>query len=238
MGCELENRVGPRAWSLVLVALGLGSLAGCMHDQLRYTARRTSRTLPDLQYQQVIDNLALIAANPGYLPYLAVVGQGAVQVTDSGNSSLSLTMAPRTFTSTILGFAATRNVTGTWSVGTVTSPEKLRQMQLIYRQAAGRALAGDPSEAWLHVGCRRDVPRDAVYVGRHGKVFVWVDQEGIDGLSGLTLRIMDVATREDTPAPAPHALYGGERPEALPSAVPRRNFQVPPTGPIYTPGTR
>src|SRR5271170_7375723 len=66
---------------------------GCMHQQLQFIAGRTANTLPDLQYQQVMDNLAMIAANPGFLPYLAVAGQGSVQVTDNGNSTLGLNMA-------------------------------------------------------------------------------------------------------------------------------------------------
>ena len=70
------------------VVLGLAS--GCMNQQLRFATRRTVNTLPDLQYQQVIDNLATIAANPGFLPYLAVAGQGSIQVTDNRNSSLGL----------------------------------------------------------------------------------------------------------------------------------------------------
>jgi len=56
-----------------------------MNQQLQVTARRTISGLPDLQYQQVIDNLAAIAPNPGFLPYLAVVGQGSIQVTENGN---------------------------------------------------------------------------------------------------------------------------------------------------------
>ena len=50
-------------------------------------------TLPDLHYQQVIDNLASIASNPARLPYLAVVGQGSIQVTDNGNSVMGVSFA-------------------------------------------------------------------------------------------------------------------------------------------------
>jgi hypothetical protein len=223
---------------LLTASWGIVALPGCMHDQMRYTARRTTRNLPELQYQQIVDNLARIAANPGYLPYLAVVGQGAVQVTDSGSGSLELSMAPHLFTSALANLGLSRNVTGTWSAGTITSPEKIRQMQLAYRQAAQGASQGLPGYEWLHMGCRKEVPRNAVYVGRHGRTWVWVTPDGVEGLSELTLEIMDIATREDSVGPAPHALYRGEGPDALPSPVPRRNFQVPPMGPMFTPGTR
>ena len=73
--------------SLVLVPAASG---GCLHHQLEFTARRTLNTLPDLQYQQVMDNLAATVSNPGRLPYLAVVGQGAIQVTDTATTTLAM----------------------------------------------------------------------------------------------------------------------------------------------------
>jgi hypothetical protein len=213
----------------------LGLAPGCMNQQLRYSAGRTTRSLPDLQYQQVVDNLARIASNPGYLPYLAVAGQGSVQVTDGGNSSLGLEISSGILSSGLLSVGASRSVTGTWNMGTITSPEKLRAMQVIYQNAVRGAALGEPAFGWLHVGSRHDLPRQACYVGRQGGVYAWVMPEGIGGLSDLTLAIIDIATREDLAAP----LAPGERPRgAALMAVPRRNFQVPPVGPVFTPGAR
>src|SRR5262249_21245038 len=39
------------------------------------------------------------------------------------------------------------------------------------------ALLSVPS-GWFHSGRRRDVPRDACYVGQYGKCYVWVGPEG------------------------------------------------------------
>ena len=39
--------------------------AGCMNQQLELTTRRTLNTLPDLQYQQVIDNSGDDRLEPG-----------------------------------------------------------------------------------------------------------------------------------------------------------------------------
>lgn len=232
------GRIERPGFGLAMAATILLILPGCMRDQLRYSIRRTTSTLPDLQYQQIIDNLAMIAANPGYLPYLAVVGQGSVQVTDGGSGSLTLSAPLQTFTSNTLGLGATRNVTGTWSVGTITDPEKIREMQAYYREAVAGSSRGFIGAQWLHVGCRRDVPKSAVYVGRQGRVYAWVTPEGLDGLSELTLHIMDVATRADSAEPSPHAIFRGSGPTALPTTVPRRNFQSPPVGPVFTPGVR
>jgi hypothetical protein len=224
----------------LLSILPLLLATGCMNQQLRFSARRTANTLPDLQYHQVMDNLAMIAANPGFLPYLAVAGQGSVQVTDGGNSSLSLTMVPKMFTSGLFGLGASRNVTGTWSLGTITSPEKIRGMQTAYQRAARGSVEGDPAYAWLKVGCKKDVPKNASYVAQHGEVFAWVMPDGMTGLSDLTLTIMDIATREAAvPTPRPPATAREASPgSTAPEDVPRRNFQVPPSGPVFTPGVR
>ena len=146
-------RIGGRAGrGIPLLSIMLLLASGCMHQQLQFIAGRTANTLPDLQYQQVMDNLAMIAANPGFLPYLAVAGQGSIQVTDGGTSSLSLNLAPKTWTSGIFGLGASRNITGTWSLGTITSPEKIRGMQTAYQQAVRGSAQGDPAYVWLKIG--------------------------------------------------------------------------------------
>jgi hypothetical protein len=218
------------------MGLFLLSLApGCMSQQLGLTVRRTASALPDLQYQQVIDNLAKLASNPGFLPYLAVAGQGSVQVTDNGSSTLGLTMPAQIFSPATLSFGAGRNVTGTWSLGTITSPEKIRSMQAVYLRAIRGRAAGDPAFRWLKIGGRSDVPKEASYVSHFDDVFVWVLPQGMEGFSDLTLAIIDIATKED--AGGVHGTdKGSSRGMVGPTGMPRRNFQVPPVGPVFTPG--
>jgi hypothetical protein len=213
-------------WALVLFCS-----PGCLSRQLELTTRRTLSTLPDLNYQQVIDNLAAAASNPGVLPYLAVAGQGSVQVTDNGNSTLGLSVPLRAPALDGLALGASRNVTGTWSLGTITSPEKIRAMQALYQRAVAGARDRDPAYRWLQVGPKHDIPKGALYAARHGEVSVWVMPEEIAGLSELTLAILDVATRQDD-APASSASKASPHRDI----VPRRNFQVPASGPVFTPG--
>ena len=40
------------------------------------------------------------------------------------------------------------------------------------------ARPGADRPGWFHVGRKKDVPRDACYVGRHGQRYVWVGPEG------------------------------------------------------------
>jgi hypothetical protein len=227
------QRAGRGSRLLSMLVLGLAS--GCLNQEIRYAARRSTNTLPDLQYQQVMDNLATIASNPHFLPYLAVPGQGTIQVTNSKNLSLGLDAPAMTLTPGLVSVGGAHNVTGTWSLGTITSPEKIRSMRAAYQRAVRGRAQGDAGYTWLGVGCKGDVPKQAIYVGRHGQVFVWVMPEGIAGLSDLTLTIMDIATREDG-ASVPNRPLEPLLQLLAPTAVPRRNFQVPPTGPVFTPG--
>jgi hypothetical protein len=191
--------------------------AGCVSRQLEQTTLRTLDTLPDLTYQQVINNLAAVAAVPGRLPSLAVVGEGSVQVTGNGSATLGLIA-----TRLVPGFTGSINTTGVLSLGTVTDPTKLREMQAVYQHAVAARVQGLPSHQWIRWGHYRTVPSTAAHVGRRGDLAVWVMPEDVGGLTELTLEILDIATREDSPA--------------LPHHTGRRNFQAPPRGAVFTPG--
>jgi hypothetical protein len=223
----LKSHLGLPICSVLLLAFS----PGCLNRQLELTTRRTLNTLPDLNYQQVIDNLAAVAANPGLLPYLAVAGQGSIQVTDNGSSTVGLGIPSFSARSDGLGISASRNVTGTWSLGTITSPDKIRDMQAVYRRAIAGAAQRNPAYLWLNVGVRGDVPQGASYTGRHGNLFAWVMPEGVAGFSELTLTILDIATREDDAPESDASKLPPHRRDAR-----RRNFQVPAAGPVFTPG--
>ncbi len=227
------SRMGRRSLLSLVVysAFALGFAGGCLHRQLEFTAHRTLSRLPELQYQQVVDNLAAVAANPANLPFLAVVGQGAIQVTDNGTSTLRLTIPMLSAKPYGVNIGASRNVTGTLSLGTVTSPDKIRAMQAVYQQVVAGSARREPAHLWLHVGAKHEVPRGARYSGQHGDVWVWVMPADVAGLSELTLAILDIATRVDEADTAVPPDRSGRR-----GAVPRRNFQVPASGPVFTPG--
>ena len=66
--------------------------------------------------------------------------------------------------------------------------------------ADGSTLDCQLPTGWFQIGCRRHVPDSACYVGRCGETCVWVDPEGIDGLSRFTLTIMQLSTADPKPA--------------------------------------
>ena len=52
---------------------------------------------------------------------------------------------------------------------------------------------------WFGVGCKRDVPRDACFVARNGKVYIWVTREHLDDLSQFTMAVLDIAAAIQEP---------------------------------------
>jgi hypothetical protein len=52
---------------------------------------------------------------------------------------------------------------------------------------------------WFGVGSKRDVPKNACYVAREGKVYVWVTPENREALSKFTMIILDIAATLQEP---------------------------------------
>ncbi len=81
-----------RSLSLLVV---LPLLAGCQtHLKLRNNSVKTTGTLADLNYQQVLNNVAQFTANPSAMPSIAVFNAGTVTVTDQKTASASTTGVP------------------------------------------------------------------------------------------------------------------------------------------------
>ncbi len=47
---------------------------------------------------------------------------------------------------------------------------------------------------WFHVGCKRDVPKGACYVGHNGDCHVWVGPDGYEALTEFTLTVLKLST--------------------------------------------
>src|SRR4051794_15994369 len=57
------------------------ALSGCFtHLSLRNNTVRTTDTLTDLNYRQILDNLAMFSANAAAMPSIAVINAGTVTV--------------------------------------------------------------------------------------------------------------------------------------------------------------
>src|SRR5215475_13739248 len=86
-----------RACTSVLAIVLVASLAtsGCQtHLALRDNTLRTTNTLTDLNYQQVLNNVAMFVANPSFLPSISVINVGTVTVADQKSYNASATYSP------------------------------------------------------------------------------------------------------------------------------------------------
>lgn len=212
---------GGKFSTLCMLSIALLFLNGCQHLQLRRITTRQASTLSDLQYRQVLDNLAQCCDNPHALPHFAIPTGGFTQVDTNSEGSLGFEWDPSTLVGTTLGANGSRGTSGNWNLESVNEADKLRRMQCAYQAATGktctcgecrscedlfREFYGEaeyccrmPRTGWFGVGRKRDVPKSAAYVGNHGSTYVWVAPENVAELSRLTHTILDFALRSPVP---------------------------------------
>src|SRR5438270_8288859 len=111
--------------------VGLVCLTGCTSGRLRQRMINQGGTLPELQYQQVLDNLALFAANPASLPWHVNLREGTTQVTDSLSGGALVDLGPPT--STLPQLFGSRTAVAQWGMAPVVDATELRLLRIAYR---------------------------------------------------------------------------------------------------------
>jgi hypothetical protein len=195
-----------------LAALMLASSGGCSWSHLRSSTLNASRTIPDIQERQVLDNLARVADDPGNLPYYAVVNAGLVNLSDSGSGGLgSLGLQHRIFPSASLNANASRTISGNWSLNPSVSPDRIRAMRAAYQIALDvgpidpidlakldSVIGSQPGlhvpQGWMCVGGKHDVPKGCPTVAHSGETYVWVDPGRTRDYADFSLLILNIAT--------------------------------------------
>ena len=116
----------------VLIAVACCSLAsGCTSDMLRHNTLNQTATLPDIQHQVVLTNLAAIAYDPYAIPFHATPSDGTTQIQDNGSIGSQLLVA----TSRTLTLGMYRTAVDQWSMTPVTESISLRLLRAAYRRA-------------------------------------------------------------------------------------------------------
>jgi hypothetical protein len=125
----------------VLCALG----PGCTHYRLEVNTVKQAQTVVDLEYRQILDNLAMFCLNREALPSLVTLKTGASQVGDTGSAGFLGTSgltygSPANFYSS---FGSSPTITGTrtivdqWGSSPVTDDNNLLLLQKAFRCALG-----------------------------------------------------------------------------------------------------
>jgi hypothetical protein len=132
-----------RAGTMLLALLPV--LGGCAaHASLRDNTARTAATLTDLNYQQVLDNVALFVANPSAMPSVAVINSGTVTVTDQKAYNTSATYSPTLpfrqqgggalpILTLLFNPSVQRMLTENWTVAPVTDMDNLRRIRCAFQ---------------------------------------------------------------------------------------------------------
>jgi hypothetical protein len=185
--------------------------AGCTHRQLAHNTITQANTHTDIIYRQVLNNLAAAECNPDVLPHFSVVGTGGTLVIDSANTNLGLTWDAFGFTGASLGLGADRAFEDGWTLAPVTNPDKLRAIRSFYQLTTRgqttdsegyellQAYLGPTPErhvrhGWYGSGRKKNVPKNACYVACCGDRYVWVTADGLEGLSQMSLAVLNIAT--------------------------------------------
>jgi hypothetical protein len=119
----------------VLALAAIASLAGCASESLRRRTVDQGATLPELQYQQVLDNLALFSANPSALPWHVNIREGTTQITDSASIGAAVDLGPPS--NWLPQLFGTRTVVAQWGGAPVIDTLELRLLRIAYRRAHG-----------------------------------------------------------------------------------------------------
>jgi hypothetical protein len=142
---------GPHASRLGAALLGLlplfGLAPGCASRQLQRSTLNQAQTLAPLQYQQVLDNLAMFGLNPASLPSLAMLKTGATQVGDTGTLGFLGIAGLNTLFGSSPTVAGTRTVVDQWGSSPVTDDNNLLLLRKAFQSAWGYRRLIDEGEA-------------------------------------------------------------------------------------------
>ncbi|QDT07495.1 hypothetical protein K227x_59220 [Rubripirellula lacrimiformis] len=123
MNVSVYARIATNAALLALLAIG-----GCASKQVRRQHNLALQEVTELQYNQVLSNLAMYRSGKGQVPHFAVLGSATTVLAHGNTVSGGLNWNPTTLTAENLGFNGSRNLTQQLAAAPVTDAGKLRRI--------------------------------------------------------------------------------------------------------------
>ena len=117
----------------VILVVGVACATGCTTGRLRQRTINQASTLPELQYQQVLNNLASFSVNPAALPWHVNLREGTTQLTDSVTGGSLVDLGPPAVTQPQL--FGSRTAVAQWGMSPVIDATELRLLRIAYRRA-------------------------------------------------------------------------------------------------------
>lgn len=179
---------------LLLVML---AASGCTSYQLQRNTLAQGRTWTEIQYEMVLDNIAMFREAPNSLPWHITLSQGSTAVSDS-----IMPMTTHTFPTIAhtFGISGSRLLQDNWTVIPVSDEPTLRNLRRVYQNNRG--------ESWIHDGAGAP----GSFGGHFRSHYVWVSFTDADKLADLTFSVL----KKGEVPPKPHATPG---PLLLPGPV-------------------
>jgi len=213
--------------SLVLIAVFLGC-AGCTSIALERQTLSQEMSPTDIRFQEVVNNLAMVAHDPSTLPSYSSIYAGTAQITDTFQMVGSTTAGPAGAGAWLVNPQLTRATLGNWTLDPINAPEKLEAIRCACRWVIyGPELAchdchdllASPEDSpdfgrhfgvahrltklppgWVRVGHLAQVPPRARYKGHSHGTWVWIMPEDVEWLADFNLILQDIA-RIDSNSP-------------------------------------
>jgi hypothetical protein len=193
--------------------------AGCTTLALERQSVSQASSPTDIRFQEVLNNLAMLAEDPHALPSYASIFAGTAQISDSFQLASATTLSNAGSEGLTPQFS--RGVSQNWTLDPINVPEKLEAIRAACRwvlygpefachdcpgllespyqfPCPGRhfgvrdRLASLP-QGCIHTGKLCDVPMNARYRAHSGNTWVWVMPEDVKLLADLNLVLQDIA---------------------------------------------
>jgi hypothetical protein len=206
---------------LLLLFCSSAACTGCTSLALERHTLSQAATPTDIRYQEVLENLAMIARDPAALPAYSSIFAGTAQITDTSQFASTTSVGPGATSAQIASPQFTRAVVGNWTLDPINTPEKLEAIRdacrwVIYGQEVAcretPGLLASPAQApypgrhfgvadrlaslpngWVRVGSRGEVPLGARYKAHCGDTWVWVMPGDTRALAEFNLILQDIA---------------------------------------------
>lgn len=133
---------------IIVLCIGFISMSGCTHHSLSRNTVQTTSTVMDIQYQSVLANFAMMTCHPEALPNHVHLADGVVQIGDQvgiGQAGGFTTFSGMDFGIDRFGPSARRLVSEQWGTDATTDPERLYDLQSLYRVGMGVAPLPPPN---------------------------------------------------------------------------------------------
>jgi hypothetical protein len=125
---------------VALLLLAMAASTGCTSYKLRTSIVNQAGTLTELQYQQVLGNLAMLSVDPDALPAHATLRDGSAQIQDYGALTASGAWGNSEGFRLATGspsLSGSRTVVEQWSMAPITDKFELQILRIAYRRALG-----------------------------------------------------------------------------------------------------